>query len=478
MSDPVLAHLDQERSAIVERLLELIRAPSVGADPAYGQGMETARRLLLAQLSSMGLDRVQLLEAGGQPAVYGEWLGAPGRPTFLVYGHYDVQPPDPLEKWTSPPFEPTVRNGRLYARGVSDDKAPTAIALEVLAGFLAVEGRLPVNVKVFLEGEEEVGSTSLRAILERHGDLLAADAVISADGGRWRADLPTVNVGTRGNCGFEFTVTTANKDLHSGRYGGAVPNACHVMAGLVASLHTAEGSVAVEGFYDGIEALPAVEMVAMAEIPFDEAGFYENLGAEPFGEPGFTTLERLWLRPTLEVNGMWGGYTGAGSKTVVPNEAHAKLTMRIVPGQEPERVQDAVKRHLERHCPKRARLSFAARRGSCAAYVLPPEHPLLLASEEALEATLGRKPLRVRIGASLPLTGIVSQTLGLDTVMFSFAISDENYHAPNEFFRLSSLEEGLSAWVYLLRQLGEQSPDAYAAFRRDAHGERQVPASC
>jgi acetylornithine deacetylase/succinyl-diaminopimelate desuccinylase-like protein len=476
LSDPVLAHLDGQRGAILERLLELVRAPSIGADPAYADGMETARRLLLRQLSAMGLDRVQLLEAGGQPAVYGEWLGAPDRPTLIVYGHYDVQPPDPVEKWASPPFEPTLRNGRLYGRGVSDDKAPTAIALETLAGFLAVEGRLPVNVKVLVEGEEETGSASLHALLETHRDLLEADAVISADGGRWRADLPTVNVGTRGNCGFEVTVTTAMKDLHSGRYGGAVPNACHAMAALLASLRTPDGAIAVEDFYDGIEPPPAAETIAMAEIPFDEQAFYEGLGAEPYGERGFTTLERLWLRPTLDVNGMWGGYTGAGSKTVIPSEAHAKLTMRLVPGQDPGRVQDAVRRHLQRHCPRGARLAFGPPRGASAAYEVSPEHPLLLAVEEALEATLGRKPLRVRMGATLPLTAIVSEMLGLDTVMFSFATSDEDYHAPNEFFRLSSLDEGLAGWVRLLRRLGGQEPEDYARFRRGTPGESRPSA--
>jgi acetylornithine deacetylase/succinyl-diaminopimelate desuccinylase-like protein len=375
-----------------------------------------------------------------------------------------VQPPDPLVKWSTPPFEPTIKGDRLYGRGVSDDKGPSLIALETLGAFLRLEGRLPVNLKVLLEGEEEIGSASLPAILRRYRDRLSADAVISADGARWRADLPTINVGSRGNAGFEFTVTTAIKDLHSGRYGGAVPNALHVIAELVAGLHDAQGRVAVESFYDGIPPLEGAERAAMAAIPFDESRFFAELETGPFGEPRFTTIERLWVRP--ELNGMWGGYTGPGGKTVIPNEAHAKITTRLVPGQNPERVQEAVIEHLRRNCPSGARITFRANRGGSAAYLVPADHPLLAAAEQALEETLGRKPLRIRMGATLPLTDMVLRELGIDTVMFSFATSDEDYHAPNEFFRLSAIDEGVAAWVKLLRHLGNHHPTDYEPFRR------------
>jgi acetylornithine deacetylase/succinyl-diaminopimelate desuccinylase-like protein len=461
MTDRVLSRLQAEREAILARLDAFVRHPSVGADPAYAKGMEGAQSFLLDRLRALGLRNVQRLEAGGHPAIYGEWLDAPGKPTFLIYGHYDVQPPDPLEKWVTPPFEPTIRNERIYARGVSDDKAPSLIALEALGAFLQEEGRLPVNVKVMIEGEEETGSATLRALCRRYADLLAADAVISADGARWRADLPTITVATRGNTGFEFTVTTACKDLHSGRYGGAVPNALHVIACLVASLHDQEGGIAAAGFYDGIEPLSEQEREALAKIPFDEKDFYAQLDTAPTGEAGYTALERLWLRPTLDVNGLWGGYTGAGSKTVIPNEAHAKLTMRLVPGQDPDRIVEVVKSHLLRQCPPGARITFGDTRGGSGAYLLPAHHPLLAAAEQALEETLGTAPIRVRMGATLPMTDIMARELGVDTVMFSFSTSDEDYHAPNEFFRLSSLDEGLVAWVKLLRRIGEQSEAEY-----------------
>ena len=255
MTDPVLNRVRQERASILTRLDAFVRHPSVGADPAYDAGMRGAQSFLLDRLREIGFCNVQLLEAGGQPAVYGEWLDAPGKPTLLIYGHYDVQPPDPLEKWETPPFEPSIRNDRLYARGVSDDKAPSLIALESLAAFLQEERRLPVNVKVIIEGEEETGSATLAALCRRHAELLAADAVLSADGARWRSDLPTVTIASRGNAGFEFTVTTASKDLHSGRYGGAVPNALHVIAELLASFRDERGGIAVEGYLDDAQPL-------------------------------------------------------------------------------------------------------------------------------------------------------------------------------------------------------------------------------
>ena len=468
MTDPVLDHALAGRDAFLQRLAEFIAHPSVGADPGYADGMEGARRFLETRLANAGfaaIDRLTAPDGSGQPAIYAEWLGARGAPTLIVYGHYDVQPPDPLSHWVSPPFEATARDGRLHARGASDDKGPMLIALEALIAFLEVEGRLPVNVRLLLEGEEETGSPSLRAILDTHRDRLAADAVLSADGARWRADLNTINTGSRGNSGFEIAVRTAAKDLHSGQYGGVVPNALHVLADLVSSLRDANGRIVVKGFTDGVAEPTDEQRAMMAAIPFDEAGLYDRLHTQPAGEPGYGFLERLWLRPTLEVNGMWGGYTGAGAKTVIPNEAHAKFTMRLVPGQDPDQARGAVLDHLTARCPPGASLTVTDECGSARAYSVPEDHPLLIAAEDALEETTGNRPVRVRIGATLPLSDIVQQTLGLDTVMFSFSTADEDYHAPNEFLRLSSIDEGLAAWVALLRRVGARSPADFAPFR-------------
>ncbi len=461
-NDPVLRYLRAEGDAILDRLIAYARIPSVSTDPAYAAGMAEARALLAARLEEAGFERTEEIEAGGHPAIVAEWMKAPGAPTYLVYGHYDVQPPDPLDKWHSPPFEPQVRNGRLYGRGVSDDKGPASIALETLFAFLTIEGRLPVNIRILLEGEEEIGSASLPALLDAHADRLNADAVISADGARWRADLPSVNVGSRGNAAYEIGLRTASKDLHSGRYGGAVPNAAHVLARLVASLHDDDGRVAVAGFYEGIPATDEAERAGIAALPFDEATFFEAVGSAPAGEVGFSTLERLWLRPTLEVNGLWSGYTAEGGKTVTPAEAFAKLTTRLVPGQAPERVRAVLETHLRTHCPDDASLSFVARDDGNAAYTVPPDHPLLLAVESAVEAALGRPPARVRVGSTLPLSDMIKRALGIDTVTLSFSTADEDFHAPNEFLRLSALEDGTAAWVALLRRLGAGRPTARA----------------
>lgn len=455
MSDPVLEYLDSERPAIMERLFDLIRIPSVSTDPAYADGMARARDHLLGRLRSMGLSNVQTLEAGGHPAVYGEWSTGQDGPTLLVYGHYDVQPPDPLDRWESPPFEPTVRDGRIYGRGASDDKGPSCIALESIAAFLRVEGRLPLNVKVLLEGEEELGSPTLGPLFRKWRELLRADALLSADGAAWRHDLVSVNVGSRGNAGFEFTVRTADKDLHSGRFGGAVPNALHVIAGLVAALHSADGSVAVPGFYEGAREASAEERRSLAAISFDDAAFFAALGVEPHGEPGRSTLERLWIRPCLDVNGMWGGYSGPGGKTVIPHEAHAKLTLRTVPGQDPETLAERVREFLVSRCPDGVELGFAAERGASAAYELPVDLPLLHAVEWALTQAHGSAPHRVRIGGTLPISDIVRRELQIDTVTLLFSIADEDFHAPNEFFRVSSIDTGLRAWTALWRRLDE-----------------------
>jgi acetylornithine deacetylase/succinyl-diaminopimelate desuccinylase-like protein len=468
VTDPVRAFLAAQRPAILERLMAFARLPSVSADPAYAEGMAAARDFLIARLTAMGLRGARVLGDGPRPAVYAERLDAPGRPTLLIYGHYDVQPPDPLDLWTSPPFEPVERDGRLYGRGVSDDKGPSMIALETLGAFIAVEGATPVNVKVLLEGEEEVGSAGLGDLLRANAELLAADAALSADGARWRPDLTTINVAARGNAGFEVAVRTARKDLHSGRYGGAVANALHVLAGMIAGLRDADGAFAIPGFLDGVAPPTDAERAELAAIPFDEPAFFGAIGAAPAGEPGFTALERLWLRPTVEVNGMWGGYVGAGGKTVIPNAAFAKITMRLVAGQDPETASRAVEARLRALAPASVGVEIRDRRGMAPAYALPVAHPLQAAAERALSETTGRRPLRIRMGATLPLTGILSDALGIDTVMFSFATADEDYHAPNEFFRLSALDEGFDAWVRILRLVGDQRPEDYAPFRRAA----------
>jgi acetylornithine deacetylase/succinyl-diaminopimelate desuccinylase-like protein len=454
----VTLELAAAEARLRHRLDGLLRIRSVSTDPACASHMRAAQDYLLGWLRELGFADARVLEGGGHGAVFAQRLDAPGRPTVLVYGHYDVQPPDPLDLWRSPPFEPVERDGRLYARGASDDKGPLAIALEAIGALVASDGRAPVNLKVLLEGEEEIGSRTLPAIVARHAALLACDVVLSADGARWRADLPTVTVATRGSTGFQFTVRTAAKDLHSGRYGGIVRNALHVAAALVASLHDEQGRIAVAGFHDGIVEPDAAERAAARDIPFDEAALFAGIGAAPHGEAGHATLERLWFRPTLDVNGLWGGYQGPGSKTVIPCEAHAKLTMRLVPGQDPARVAAAVAAHLRARCPAGVTLEIAETRGGAPAYAVPGNHPVLRAMEATLEEVHGVAPRRVRMGATLPVNAIFREALGAETLMLSYATADEDFHAPNEHIRLSAFAEGLRAWTRLLARIAAMTP--------------------
>jgi acetylornithine deacetylase/succinyl-diaminopimelate desuccinylase-like protein len=465
MSEAVIAHLATQRDTILERLKALLRLPSVSTDPAYAPAMQQAREFLLQRLREAGMQNVQLLDGGGQPAVFGEWVGAPGRPTLIVYGHYDVQPPDPLELWETPPFEPTVRDGRLYARGASDVKGSTTIAIESIAAFLQVTGTCPINVKLFIEGEEESGSPSLRAIVQGNRDKLNADAMLSADGSRASTTVPTLGIGGRGLAALQFTLRTATKDGHSGRYGGAARNALHEMAALLASLHDRQGRILVANF--GADAAPITNSVraAAAALPFDHAEFYASIGGMPWGDPTYTVRELVTLRPTIEVNGMWGGYTGAGSKTVLPAEAHAKITMRLAPGMDPRRARECLVAHLKANVAQGVQLSFDEREGGTPAPTLPDEHPLLVTALRVQERLHGRKPVPVRAGGTLPVSAIFREMLGIDTLAYGLAMPDEDVHAPNEFFRLSSFDEGLKSWPMLLEELGGLSAAEFAPFR-------------
>ena len=461
-SQTIIDHLASRQDETLEWLKSFLRIPSVSADVAFAPAMQEARDFLINRLEEMGLDNVQLLEGGGEPAVFGEWCGAPGKPTLMIYGHYDVQPADPVEQWRTPPFEPTIVDGRIYGRGTSDVKGSTTIALEVIAAFLAVHGACPVNIKVFLEGEEETGSRTLRTIAEIHRDLLKADAVLSADGGRASTTVPTINTGARGVTNLEVRLRTADKDLHSGRYGGCVRNALHEMARLVSSLHDSGGRVAVEGFFDGSIPPTDRQRTDTAAFPYDEAAFFSDVGGASYGEPGYSARERVTLRPSIDVNGLYGGYTGFGGKTIVPCEATAKISARVVTGQDPRLVLDAVLGHLKKQCPADCVLDVVAMTVGAPASTLAPDHPLVLAAESVLKQITGSDAVHVRLGATVPVTSIFKETLGIDTLMFGYNLPDEDVHAPNEFFRVQSIEEGARGWTLLLEELANYSPPSFS----------------
>ena len=457
--DAPLHWAETQRDSILETLRRFVAIPSVSTDPAYAGDMVRGAAFIADHMGWCGLENVAVRATEGHSVVVGDWLHAEGQPTILVYGHYDVQPPDPVEKWRTPPFDPAVIDGRLYGRGVSDDKGPVIVALSAIAAFLRTEGRLPVNVKFLIEGEEEIGSAHLDAFVEANAAALAADFVLSADGAMWRVDLPTVTVASRGLCALEVTVTGAEKDLHSGRHGGSVANPLQALSRLLASLHDETGAVAVAGFYDQVRLPSDAERQAVQAIPFDEAAYLQSVGAPgAAGEAGWTTLERNWLRPTLELNGIWGGYSGPGSKTVIPSEAHAKITCRLVTDQMPAATLDAIEAHLHRHTPPGVTVKVHREPGGALASAVPPDHPGLRLAMQVLEEIYGKTALQVRMGATIPIGGIFKHRLGLDTVFFSFSTADEDYHAPNEFFRIERLNDGVIAWIKYLTLLGQAGP--------------------
>lgn len=422
-----------------QALAELVAIPSVSSDPAHRADMRRAAEWLAAQLA---FANARVVETTGHPVVLGRLDASPNAPTILVYGHYDVQPAGDDAAWETPPFAPSVRDGRMYGRGATDDKGPVVVALETARAF-ASRGAPPLNVRFLIEGEEELGSPSLPAFLDEHRDEVACDVVVSADGAMWRPGEPSIPVAAKGLLAFDLVVTGPAHDLHSGRHGGAVQNPNHALAALVASLHADDGTVAVPAFYDG------VQRVEVGDVPFDDDAYRSEVGvAELFGEPGYSTLERLWTRPTLEVNELRGG----GAFTVIPHEARAHVTCRLVDGQDPDRIVAAIERHLV--APPGVQVRVERRQGAVRAYSIDADHPAVQAARQALRHVYpGPEPLLVRIGGTLPAAVLFEEALGVKTLLFSFSTADENLHAPNEFFRLARLDEGVAAWTELWRLL-------------------------
>ena len=453
------ADIEADLAAGFERHLEDLRhfcaIPSVSTQPAYKPDVERAARFVAGRLDAAGLARAAVRPTAGHPVVTAEWLGAAGAPTVLVYGHYDVQPPEPLEAWHTPPFEPTVRDDRLYARGASDDKGPLLIPILVAEAFLRRHGRLPVNLKFLIEGEEECGSPNFEGAVAALAGELAADLVLSADGAMWRPDLPSVTVASRGLLALEVTLEGAARDLHSGRHGGSAPNPLPALATLIASLHDAAGRVAVAGFHDGLSPPDPALLHTLETVPFDVAGYFAGIGARPPAPLPCAAdlLRRQWLEPTLELNGLSGGYGGPGTKTVIPARASAKITCRLAAGQEPDRVFAALATHLEQRCPPGFGLEVTRQGPGSAAAALPPDLPALAVIEDVLEGLYGARPVRVAMGATIPIGGVFERRLGLPTVFFSFSTADEDFHGPNEFFRLASFRTGLVAWARALEAL-------------------------
>lgn len=435
-------------------LAAFLRWPSVSSNPEQRDAMRGCAEWLAGELTAAGLEHAAVWPTdGGHPAVYADWLHATGAPTVLLYGHYDVQPPEPLELWQSPPFEATVRDGQIYARGSTDDKGQVYMHIVALRALLAAQGRLPVNVKLLIEGEEEVGSAHLEPLIAARRDELAADLVLISDTTMYAEGQPALGYGLRGLAYFQVEAEGANSDLHSGSYGGAVPNPLHALSVLLAGLKDERGRIAIPGFYDAVRPDDPAERARIAALPHDDAAYQAALGLSALsGEAGYNTLERTWTRPSLDINGIWGGYSGPGSKTVLPARAGAKLSFRLVPDQDPDRVAELLTAELQRRCPPGIRLSVQSLHGA-QPWVTSPDHPYMQAAGRALERAFGRAPVLIREGGSIPVVMVFDKLLGVPVVLLGAGLHEDGAHAPNEHFSLERFHDGARAAAYFYMEL-------------------------
>lgn len=447
------AYFQSKKEAHLQELGELLTIPSISALSEHKADVLKAAEWVAESLRRAGMDNVKVHPTAGHPVVTAEHLHAPGKPTVLVYGHYDVQPVDPLNLWETPPFEPSIRDNKLYARGATDDKGQMFLHIKAVEAILAQEGELPVNIKFCIEGEEEVTSPNLPSFLESHQEQLAADVILISDTSLLEPGKPAICTGLRGLCALEVAVNTANTDLHSGTFGGGVPNALHALVALLASLHDEQGRVAVEGFYQGVPELTAEMREEFAKQGFNEENLKNSLGlTDLYGEEGYTFVERTGARPTLELNGIYGGFQGEGTKTVLPKEAHAKITCRLVGDQDPQDIIDKIEKHLHDNLQKGATIEVKATE-KARAFNIEPADPMLQKAADAYEKVYGTRALFTKDGGSIPIVETLSRVLSAPAVMMGFGLPDENLHAPNEHFHLENFDKGLLTIVEYLKSL-------------------------
>lgn len=453
MNEKIEKYLSTERQNHLNELKQFLTIPSVSALSEHKDDVHKAAEWLVQSLENAGMENIEIMPTEGHPVVYADWLHAEGKPTVLIYGHYDVQPVDPLHLWETPPFEPHVRDNKIYARGASDDKGQTFMHIKALQAVLEVDGELPVNVKFCIEGEEEIGSPNLDSFVEQHKDKLAADVLIISDTPMLEKGKPAVCYGLRGLAGLQINVQGAKGDLHSGLYGGAVQNPIHALVQLLDSMRDADGQITIDGFYKRVIRMTDEERQAYKELNYDEEQVRQDLEVpELFGEKGYSFLERTWVRPTLEVNGIYGGFQGEGIKTVLPAEAHAKITCRLVPDQDPSEIVELIQQHIEKHTPPGVTITTEPfDKGN--PFVTPFDHPAIQAAGAAYEKAYGVKPAFTRMGGSIPIVETFGQTLNIPVVLMGFGLPEENFHAPNEHFHLENFDKGLRTICHYLYEI-------------------------
>ena len=449
-------YLAENESAWYEEVLELLRIPSISTDPERASDVAATAEWVAARMKKAGIPEVEIVAGPGHPLVTGQWI-VPNKPRVLIYGHYDVQPVEPLELWISPPFEPTVRDGKIYARGSGDMKANLLNVLHAVEAFAKTDGEPPVSLIFLFEGEEEIGSPNLPAYVEANKEKLACDVVVSADGGVAGPDVPSLTVGLKGLAGCQIDIKTGERDMHSGMYGAMVANANQVAAKLAASFHTADGAVAIEGFYDTVVPLNDDDEREIARASAEETPILEESGAFAYwGEAEYTPAERAYARPTVDINGMWGGFTGEGGKTVTPAEAHIKVTCRLVPDQDPLEIVKLIEAHVAKHITPGTKFVVKPNEGLAYPFRVRQDLPALQKAAQALEEMYGREPIYTRSGGSVPLTAVFQRVLGADTVSYAFALAGSGAHAPNEWFRVEDLAKGRIGNCRLFELLGEE----------------------
>ncbi|MBI3405553.1 MAG: dipeptidase [Acidobacteria bacterium] len=449
----VTAYIDQHRDAHLAELKEFLRIPSVSTKSEHKPDIERAAKWVADNLRAAGFEKVEILATGGHPMVFGEWLKAPGKPTVLFYGHYDVQPAGPLDLWTSPAFDPTVRNGNLYGRGTADDKGQVHIHIKALEALMKSTGGFPINIKVMIEGEEETGSVNLWNFVEKYRDRLKADALVVSDTSMLAKGVPSVTYGLRGLNYYQVEITGPAQDLHSGVFGGAVPNPLTILSEMIAKLHDKNYRVTVPGFYKDVAVVSKKERKALNSLPWSAKHFKKTVGAPAlFGEKGFSIVEQLWCRPTMEVNGIWGGYIEEGAKTVIPSKASAKLSTRLVPDQNPEKIAKAVEKHIRKLLPKSVTCKFETL-SLGKPWVAPYTHPYFDAAHTALEKGFGKRAVFIREGGSIPFVTQMYDTFKVPCILIGFGLPDENAHAPDEHIYLENYFGGIKAVAHFYQEL-------------------------
>ncbi len=454
--EKIVSHINDNFDAFVEELKEFLSIPSISTNPENKGDVRKCAEYVSSKLSEIGLENVKIYDTKLHPVVYGEWLKAgPDKPTILIYGHYDVQPVDPIELWTDPPFEAAVRNGKIYARGAVDDKGQVFVHIKSIEAHMKLNSSLPVNVKFLIEGEEEIGSVNLDEFIESNKELLKCDYVVVSDTSMFGKDIPSICYGLRGLAYMQIEVTGPNRDLHSGSYGGGVDNPINALAHIITKLKNDKGKILIEGFYDDVIDLTPKEREEYAKLPYDEEKYKEGLDIdEVFGEEGYSTPERVSARPTLDCNGIWGGFQGEGAKTVLPSKAGAKVSMRLVPDQKPEKIEKLFEDYVKKIAPKTVKVVVKSLHGGNGA-LTPLDSPAMKAAVVAMKKAFGKDPLFTREGGSIPVVNVFQTILKAPTILLGFGLPDENAHSPDENFDLGNFQKGILTAAYYLDELSK-----------------------